>query len=690
MGEENKNEKHVIQTILWMVITALLVFIVTSFYYQNVALGGENINYYSSGDSFKDGKEFEKLKRVYNILQKDYLYDIDVKQIEEGAIIGMLEALDEPYTNYFNESEAESFLLSTTEGEYDGVGIYLSIETNRKLPIVLATIKNSPAAESDILPGDYIIEADGKDVTEVSIEEVAALIKGPKNSTVKIKFRRYDSEDNKLNIKKVIAVAIAILVIIMFVIELTKIINTENTTEEKNVSLKYYTVYESEKWGVINAKGETIIKPSYNEMIVIPNPEKDVFIITKDVDYTENTYKSIAVNSRNEQIFTEYDKVEAIQNQDKQNSIWYATNCLKVEKDGLYGLIDFTGKVLLNCQYDNIEAIPYIKNSLVTTKDSKKGLISCTGTIIINNEYEDILALTDQYEDGYIIKNSEEKFGVIGTNKKLAVPAEYELIKNMKSEDNYIVKQDGIFKIYNSSTETTTDIQADDILDINTEYLIVKKADKYGLYDLLGVEQLEAKFEELTYLFSNYYIAKLDDKYGIIDSDGTIEIDFDYTKLVFRKDADFIEGEKNGVIDSDLIDRNFEVKLSGIISEVNVSKGYIKIRVGSEYKYYNFKFEEKTNRDILTDNTLFLDKKDGKYGYINKDGVVIVNYTYDDAKEQNASGYVAVKKDGKWGALDETGKVIVKPELTLDNNSIIDFIGEWHLAEDINAGYYTK
>ena len=191
MGEENRNEKHVIQTILWMIITALLVFIVTSFYYQKIALGGEKISYYTpSGDSFQNGKEFEKLKRVYNILQKDYLYDIDVKQIEEGAIIGMLESLDEPYTNYFNESEAESFLLSTTEGEYDGVGIYLSIEINKKLPIVLSTIKNSPAAEAGILPGDYIIEADGKDVSEISIEEVAALIKGPRNSTVKIKFRR--------------------------------------------------------------------------------------------------------------------------------------------------------------------------------------------------------------------------------------------------------------------------------------------------------------------------------------------------------------------------------------------------------------------------------------------------------------------------------------------------------------------
>lgn len=35
-----------------------------------------------------------------------------------------------------------------------------------------------------------------------------------------------------------------------------------------------------------------------------------------------------------------------------------------------------------------------------------------------------------------------------------------------------------------------------------------------------------------------------------------------------------------------------------------------------EYKYYNFKFEEKTASSLLTSNTLFLSKKDGKYGFV--------------------------------------------------------------------------
>lgn len=504
------------------------------------------------------------------------------------------------------------------------------------------------------------------------------------------KGKRYDStSNNKLNMKKVVAVVITLLVIIMFIIVVVKTINSNEQTSEKNITLAYYTVYENGKWGVINSKGETIINPSYDEMIIIPNPEKDVFLVTYDVNYNDEKYKSKAINSKNEQILTGYDKVEAIQNYDKQNSIWYTTSCLKVEKNGQYGLIDFSGKTLLECQYDDITPIPYIKNSLITIKDGKKGLVSGTGTIIINNEYEEIQALTSEYEDGYVVKNNN-KYGVVGTNKKVIVPVEYDEIKNVKSGEFYIVSEDSKLKIYNSTTEQKVEISVADIKSMNNENIIIKKSDKYGLLNMSGEEIIEAKYEDLTYLFSNYYIAKLDNKYGIIDNTGETKVDFLYKSLVYRKDADFIEGEKEGEINSDIISRNFTVELSGIISEINVSKGYMKVRVDSEYKYYNFKFEEKKNTEILTNNTLFLDKKDGKYGFVNKDGIVVVNYIYDDAMEQNDSGYAAVKKDGKWGAIDQTGKVVVEPTLSLENNAVIDFIGTWHMAEDANAAYYTK
>ena len=184
-------------------------------------------------------------------------------------------------------------------------------------------------------------------------------------------------------------------------------------------------------------------------------------------------------------------------------------------------------------------------------------------------------------------------------------------------------------------------------------------------------------------------MAKKDGRYGIIDESNTEKLYFNYTYITYNKDLKIYVAED---IDfkSSIVDQNLEVKLIGILSELNTDMKYIKMYINGEYKYYNLDFEEKTNIEILKGNTLFLSKKDEKYGYIDSEGNVVVDYIYDDATEQNKFGYVAVQKNGKWGALDKEGKEIVKPIYSLDNNIIIDFIGKWHLGEDINMNYYCE
>ena len=134
-----------------------------------------------------------------------------------------------------------------------------------------------------------------------------------------------------------------------------------------------------------------------------------------------------------------------------------------------------------------------------------------------------------------------------------------------------------------------------------------------------------------------------------------------------------------------------KVQLSDVIvSEFNESDGYIKVRVGNEYKYYNFKFEERTSKDILSTNTIFLSQnEEGKYGFVDRNGNVVVNYIYDDAREQNDYGYASVKQNGLWGAVDSKGNVAIAPSYNLDNNILIEFIGKWHLGEDLNMYYFT-
>ena len=201
------------------------------------------------------------------------------------------------------------------------------------------------------------------------------------------KGRRYDQE-RKLNIKKVIAVIVAIAVVIMFIVGIKTLLTTEipqpeNKQTESRKELSYYPVYTNKKWGVINEEGEIVIEPTYEEMITIPSPKTDVFVCVYDVDYKNNTYKTKVLDSKNNEIFTDYDLVEVIENIDDNNNLWYEQGILKVKKDNKYGLIGYSGEIILPLEYDNIEALQGMNDRIIIEKDGKKGICDNSGNIIL-------------------------------------------------------------------------------------------------------------------------------------------------------------------------------------------------------------------------------------------------------------------------------------------------------------------
>ncbi len=183
--------------------------------------------------------------------------------------------------------------------------------------------------------------------------------------------RRYETE-GKLNIKKVIAVIVFILVVIMFVIGIKYLLGSHTkSTSGKIETLTYYTAYDNGKWGVINSYGEVVINATYDEMIVIPDHTRDVFICTYDTNYGKGTYKTKVINSKDKEIIKGYETVEPIINYDKNQNMWYEENVIKVKRDLKFGLCDLTGKRLLACDYESIEPIKGIKNSFVIRKGGK-------------------------------------------------------------------------------------------------------------------------------------------------------------------------------------------------------------------------------------------------------------------------------------------------------------------------------
>ena len=500
--------------------------------------------------------------------------------------------------------------------------------------------------------------------------------------------RRYDNEPH-LNYKKVIAVILVLVVIVMIIFMIKKILSQGKETG-KITSASYYSLFTENKWGIIDSNGNVIINPSYQEMIKVPNNKKDVFLCTYDINNESGEYKTKALNSKNEEIFTQYNQIEALENINKNNDLWYEENVLKVKKDDKYGLIDLTGKEIIPCEYENITVISGIKNSIKIQKDGKYGLVTTEGNIILEPQYTDILNLGEDYKNGYIVINEEKKYGVVDYLGKQILECKYEKVEQIYGKDNFVITESGKQKLINKAGDTLIEKGYDSIkqiLEYTTQGIVFNKDNKFGVMTTSAEVPVTNVYDDLQAVKDDTFIAKKADKYGIINGKNEIKVDFIYKKISYDTTADIFIAEETDV-KSNIMDSNFENKLQGIVSEINDEKGYLKIRTNDEYQYYNFKFEKKDVKDILITNNLYLSKQDGKYGFINNKGEVVVDYIYDDATEQNEAGYAAVKKDGKWGSIDINGKIVIEPTYNLDNNYLIDFAGKWHLGQDINMNYY--
>ena len=329
--------------------------------------------------------------------------------------------------------------------------------------------------------------------------------------------KRFD-EEPKLNKKKVFSVVLGIVVIIMFGLTLSKLLQDGTNLANKKIeeSDKYFSVYTNYKWGVINQKGDYIINPIYDEMIVIPDETQALFACTSDVNFQNGTYKTKIINEKGETLFTNYDITEFIINYDKDNVLWYENNVIKVQKDGKYGMINFEGRELLKCEYDSIEALNGVKNTFIIKKGNKVGVSDSFGNIIVDVEYKEIKPMGEDNRKEFIIINDEDKQGVALSNNTIELECLYEEIKPMSINNVYIVKEDGNWKIIDADKTVNITEGFNDVIEIAGENFVILKDNKYGVINQKGEELIPAEYDKLKYAYGDNFVAQKDEKYGVI------------------------------------------------------------------------------------------------------------------------------------------------------------------------------
>ena len=128
---------------------------------------------------------FASVEQAWNIILSDYVEKdkIDVEQLSQAAIKGMLEILDDPYTSYLNR-EIYQLSFHDLEGKFDGIGAEVTIRDDHLT--VIAPMAGSPAAEAGIQPGDVILEVDGVSTSGLSLLGAIIKVRGPKGTSVSL------------------------------------------------------------------------------------------------------------------------------------------------------------------------------------------------------------------------------------------------------------------------------------------------------------------------------------------------------------------------------------------------------------------------------------------------------------------------------------------------------------------------
>ena len=140
---------------------------------------------------------FDPIIDLRALVAGSFVDDPDTTAMQRAAMAAMVAALDDPYSTYLAPEE-ERWLRTQVSGTYVGIGVELDLRDG--VPTVITAIDDSPAMEAGILPGDEILEVDGRPTEGIGAAGLEQLLPGQPGSVAKIRLRRPDGSERTVDV----------------------------------------------------------------------------------------------------------------------------------------------------------------------------------------------------------------------------------------------------------------------------------------------------------------------------------------------------------------------------------------------------------------------------------------------------------------------------------------------------------
>jgi carboxyl-terminal processing protease len=144
-------------------------------------------------------RELSPLAEAREYIHTRYVGEVEDQELIDAALRGMANALGDANTQYFSAEELSAF-NDHVGGSFTGIGAHIDIHENRLR--IVAPMDNSPAWDSGVMPGDIVLEIEGKDTLGIDIYEATRQLKGEAGTTVTIKVRHRTGEEADITITR--------------------------------------------------------------------------------------------------------------------------------------------------------------------------------------------------------------------------------------------------------------------------------------------------------------------------------------------------------------------------------------------------------------------------------------------------------------------------------------------------------
>lgn len=500
-----------------------------------------------------------------------------------------------------------------------------------------------------------------------------------------------------------------------------------------NPSKAVFVCYEGENTKVFNENAEEVYKEySYIRPLRLKNVSGDLQYEKSILQYMKDgKYGILGIDGKKitDAIYEEMDTLK------------YKEGELFIRLDGKYGVINQKGKVLVKPEYDTIVADGYYSSKDGYKKDgyivSKKtedgyryGYVSVDGELMLNTEYNELSRIADAGDDThvYLLCAQNGKYGVF-ENEKQIITNEYQSINYQIETQNFIVQKVKKYGIISLTGHTLLDVKYAQI-DVNGDYFYVKDENaNVEVYDkeakkvqmdanlvVLNTEKEDLKIHILTqddktvyqvyknnelttteeynyleYLYDEYFIAaKKDGTLQIIDSNGNIKTNQQYDSIQKIQDAKLVQATVSKTNVTEIYDGNMNKVAEMKDAVIEKQDSYIEISNQDGFLYFDLGGKEKKVSEVFPDNELFAKKQNGKWGFVDKQENIKVDFIYDQVTQFNSYGFAGIQKDGKWGVINAQGKIILEPTYDLKDQVLPQFVGCFYQVQyGYGEIYYT-